>query len=89
MAKKKKKASKKKASKKGGARPGSGPKPTMESGRAISVWLGDEHLSILYTYGEKYGIGRSEAIRRLISSDDDLGDRIAAAEELLEEDAAS
>lgn len=66
MTKKKKKASKKKASKKGGARPGSGPKPKMKNGCAISVWLGVEHLVILHAYGGKYGIGRSEAIRRLI-----------------------
>lgn len=63
MAKKKKKARKKTASR-GGARPGSGPKAKMKDGRAISVWLGVEHLAKL----DGLGGTRSEAIRTLIEA---------------------
>lgn len=65
MTKKKKKApTKKKAKKKGGARPGSGPKPTMKEGRPITVWLGEEHLAKL----DRLADNRSAAIRGLIDA---------------------
>ncbi len=59
---------KKKKSKKGGARPGSGPKPRMANGRAISIRLGDEHLAVLDSYAKQKGTTRSEALRRIIDA---------------------
>ncbi len=58
----------KKKSKRGGARPGSGPKRKMEDARRITVWLSDEHLSVLSAYGKEHGLTRSEAIRTLIGA---------------------
>ncbi len=57
---------KRKKSKKGGARPGSGPKPKMANGRAVTIRLGDEHLAVLDSYAENTGVTRSEALRRIV-----------------------
>ncbi len=57
---------KKKKSKKGGARPGSGPKPKMANGRAITLQLGDEHLAVLDSYAKQKGTTRPEALRQIV-----------------------
>lgn len=57
---------KKKKSKKGGARPGSGPKPKMANGRAVSIRLGDEHLAALKKYAKQKGTTRAEALRQIV-----------------------
>ena len=59
---------KKKKSNRGGARPGSGPKPRMENGRAVTIRLGDEHLLVLNAYCKEHGLTRSGAIRGLIDA---------------------
>lgn len=68
MAKSKKKTGKKKATGRGGARPGSGPKRKMKDACRITVWLSDDHLSILYAYGKEHGLTRSESVRQLIGA---------------------
>lgn len=55
-----------KKSKRGGARPGSGPKPKMANGRAVTIRLGDEHLAVLDSYAKQKGTTRSEALRRIV-----------------------